>query len=76
MNDETLNRLKRVSGILQKGHNAHQSLKLVYVLVALFSAVAIIAVIELLLWRRQVRITSKEIFEILTKKKLSDYIGT
>ncbi|CAF0950770.1 unnamed protein product [Adineta ricciae] len=59
LNDETLNRLKRVSGILQKGHSAHQSLKLVYILVALFSTVAIIVVIELLLWRRQQKINRR-----------------
>jgi hypothetical protein len=54
LNEATLNRLKSVSGILQKGHHAHQSLKLVYILVALFSVIAIIAVIELFFWNRQV----------------------
>ena len=54
MNDATLSRLKSVSGILQKGHSAHESLKLVYIIIALFSVVAIIAVIELFLWNRQV----------------------
>jgi hypothetical protein len=54
LNDATLNRLKSVSGILQKGHNAHQSLKLVYILVALFSVIAIITVVELFFWNRQV----------------------
>ncbi|UJR37080.1 hypothetical protein I4U23_029784 [Adineta vaga] len=59
LNDATLNQLKLVSGILQKGHNAHQSLKLVYILVALFSTLAIIAVVELFLWHRQRRMSRR-----------------
>lgn len=43
-----------VNGILQKGHSAHRSLKLVYVIVALLSVVALIAAIELFLWNRKV----------------------
>jgi hypothetical protein len=55
LNEATLNRLKLVSGILQKGHNAHQSFKLVYVFVALLSVVALIVAGELFLWNQQVR---------------------
>jgi flagellar basal body-associated protein FliL len=50
-----LNSLKFANGILQKGHNAHQSLRLVYILIALLLVVVIIAVVELLFfWNRQV----------------------
>jgi hypothetical protein len=62
LNEATLNRLKSVSGILQKGQNAHQSLKLVYILIALFSVIAIIAVIELFFWNRQVSSEDNETF--------------
>lgn len=55
LNENVFNRLKGVSGILQKGHNAHQSLKLVYVLIAFLSIIAVITAIELFLWNRQVR---------------------
>lgn len=46
------------STILEKGHNAHQSLKFVYILVALLSVIAIIVVIESFFWNRQVSYTS------------------
>lgn len=55
LNENVFNRLKGASGILQKGHNAHQSLKFVHVLIAFLSIVAAIVAIELVLWNRQVR---------------------
>lgn len=54
LNEATLNRLKRVSGILQKGHRAHQSFKFIYIFVSLLGIIAAIALFELFLWNRQV----------------------
>jgi len=62
LNNETLNRLHRVSLILAKGHYAHQSLKLVYIVIALLSILAIIIVMELVFFNRRVRFLNKEIF--------------
>ena len=65
LNNETFNRLQRVSLILEKGHLAHQSLKLVYLIVALLSILAIIIVMELACFNRRVsfRAKSRYIFE-------------
>jgi len=52
LNKETLNRLQRVSLILEKGHFAHESLKLVYIIIAFLSLVAIIIIIELFAYNR------------------------
>lgn len=54
LNEATLNSLKTVSGILQKGHHAHRSLKLIYILITLFGVIAAIAIVELFFWNRQV----------------------
>jgi hypothetical protein len=69
LNEATLNRLKSVSGILQKGHHAHQSLKLVYILVALFSVIAIIAVIELFFWNRQRKMKQESLYPYNEQKR-------
>ncbi len=61
LNNETLNRLHRVSLILAKGHYAHQSLKLVYIVIALLSILAIIIVMELVFFNRRVRFLNKEV---------------
>jgi hypothetical protein len=59
LNDETLDRLQRVSLILEKGHFAHQSLKLIYIIIALLSIIAIIVVLELVFFNRRVRFRKK-----------------
>lgn len=56
LNENVFNSLKSVSGILEKGHNAHKSLKFVYVLIGFLSVVAVIVAIELFLWNRQRRL--------------------
>jgi len=53
LKEATAKRLKFVSGILDKGHQVHQSLSFVYILVALLSIVAVIGAVELFLWNRQ-----------------------
>jgi len=63
LNEAVLNRLKTVSGVLQKGHNAHQSLKLVYILVALLSVIALIATIELFFWNRQRKMSERFLYQ-------------
>jgi hypothetical protein len=55
LNNETLERLQRVSLILEKGHYAHESLKLVYIIIALLSIIAIIITIELIFFNQRVR---------------------
>lgn len=50
-----MKRLTRVSGILEKGHTAHQSIKLIYVLIPLFAILAIVIIAELFFWNRRVR---------------------
>jgi hypothetical protein len=69
LNDATLNRLKSVSVILQKGHSAYQSLKLVYILIALFSIIAIISVIELFFWNRQRKMTRRSLYHCNEQEK-------
>lgn len=56
LHNETLNRLQRVSLILEKGHYAYQSVNLVYVIIVFFSIVAMIIVIELFFYNRRVRL--------------------
>lgn len=63
LNEATLNRLKRISGILQKGHRAHQSFKIIYILVSLLGIIAVIALVELFLWNRQVSLHSIRIIQ-------------
>ncbi len=65
MNNETFNRLQRVSLILEKGHYAHQSLKLVYIIIAFSSMTAIIVIIELVFFNRRVSFE-----EILIEKSI------
>ena len=55
LNNETLNRLHRVSSILGKGHYAHQSLKLIYIIIALFSIISILGIMEFVFYNRRVR---------------------
>jgi len=69
LNDATLNSLKRVSGILEKGHNAHQSLRLVYILIALLSVIAIIAVVELFFWNRQRKNSQRSLYHYNEQEK-------
>ncbi|CAF0885908.1 unnamed protein product [Adineta steineri] len=69
LNDATLNNLKRVNNILQKGHSAHQSLKLVYIFVALISCVAIIVVVELFFWRRQRKVSRRSLYHYNDQEK-------
>jgi len=69
LNDATLNRLKFASVILEKGHNAHQSLKLVYILVALLSVIAIIAVVELFFWNRQRKMNRRSLYHYNDQEK-------
>jgi hypothetical protein len=59
LNDETLNRLQRVSLILEKGHYAHQSIKLIYIIILLLSIIAILIIIELVFFNRRVRFEEK-----------------
>ncbi len=66
LNNETLNRLQRVSLILEKGHYAHQSIKLIYIIIGLLSILAIIIVIELVCFNRRVRFYwKKKIFRMI-----------
>ena len=55
LNNETLARLHRVSLILEKGHYAHQSLKLIYIIIGLVSMIAILAMMEFMFFNRRVR---------------------
>ncbi|CAF1099743.1 unnamed protein product [Adineta ricciae] len=55
LNNETLNRLLRVSTILEKGHYAYGSLKLIYIIIALLSLIAIVVVLELFFFNRRRR---------------------
>ena len=66
-----MNRLTRVSGILQKGHKAHESLRLVYILIPLIAVIAIIIIAELFFWNRRVRNLNKQ---KKRTKKLSFFI--
>ena len=50
-----MNRLKRVTRLLYHGDRIHRSMKLVYIIVGLLSTIAIIVVVELILWNRRVR---------------------
>jgi len=63
LNEGTSTRLKTVSGILAKGHRAHQSLKLVYILLVLFSVIAIITAVELFFWNRQRKMKQKSFYQ-------------
>lgn len=56
LNNETLDRLHRVSLILGKGHYAHQSLKLIYIISALVSMIAILIMVEFMFFNRRVRL--------------------
>jgi len=69
LNENVFNRLKGASGILQKGHNAHQSLKFVHVLIAFLSIVAAIVAIELVLWNRQRRLNPKSSYRYNEQEK-------
>jgi hypothetical protein len=64
LNDETLNRLQRVSLILEKGHYAHQSIKLIYIIILLLSIIAILIIIELVFFNRRVRFEEKNNFNM------------
>lgn len=55
LNNETLDRLHRVSLILEKGQYAHQSLKLIYIIIALVSMIAILVMVEFMFFNRRVR---------------------
>lgn len=63
LNNETLNRLHRISMILGKGHYAHQSLKLIYIVIALLSAIAILVVVEFMFFNRRVSSGTKYEFD-------------
>ncbi len=64
LNNETLERLQRVSLILEKGHYAHQSLKLVYIIIAFLSIIAAIIAIELFFFHRRVRFQEIEMKDV------------
>jgi len=70
LNDAALNRLKMASGILEKGHSAHQSLNLVYILIVLFSIIAIIVVVELFFWNRQRKMKRRSLYQYNEQKAL------
>ena len=54
LNDETLNRLKRASTILAKGHHVHESFRLVYIVITLLSMISVIGLLELYFFNRRV----------------------
>ena len=47
-------RLLRVAGILEKGHRAHQSFRVVYVIIAFLSLIGLIIVVELYMFNQRV----------------------
>jgi len=63
LNNETQNRLHRVSGILDKGQYVYQSLRLLYVIIAFLSVFGILIVLELVCYVRRVRYQLKMMFE-------------
>jgi len=76
LHDATLNRLTGVSSILQKGHSVHQSLKLAYILVALFSVIAIITVVELFFWNRRRKSSRRSLYQYEQDKPLLNHTLT
>ncbi|UJR09125.1 hypothetical protein I4U23_013372 [Adineta vaga] len=66
LNNETLHRLQRASMILEKGRYGYESMKLVYIIIALLSLIAIIVVIELFFFNRR-RQVNKHLLYALTK---------
>ncbi|CAF0881508.1 unnamed protein product [Rotaria sordida] len=55
LNEETASAIRSAFRILRTGESVHQSLKLAYIIVALFSVIAAIGVTELFFWNRRRR---------------------
>ncbi|CAF4274510.1 unnamed protein product, partial [Adineta steineri] len=59
----TLQRLHHVTVILEKGHYAYESLRLVYIIIAFLSLCAIIVIIELFFFNRRRQSKQSLLFE-------------
>lgn len=62
VDDAPLNRLKRVTKLIHVLDNMHQSIKLVFIILALLSVIAIIVVIELFFWNRRRQMNQKSLY--------------
>ncbi|CAF1276835.1 unnamed protein product [Adineta steineri] len=63
LHNETLQRLHHVTVILEKGHYAYESLRLVYIIIAFLSLCAIIVIIELFFFNRRRQSKQSLLFE-------------
>ncbi|CAF0981832.1 unnamed protein product [Rotaria sp. Silwood1] len=63
LNNEPMNRLKRVSSILGKFHYVHQLLKLSYIIFGFILCISIVVVIELIIFNRRNKMNKNVLYQ-------------